>query len=80
MLQIHHFPESLLVHAVARDQVLIGTLLGQQDLAAHVDEGLDDRVRDAPVLRLHVVHAVGVLHVGIEPGDHVTANSSGNAP
>ena len=80
VLQVHHLPQRLLVHPVPGDEVLVGALLGQQDLAAHVDEGLHDGVRDAAVLRLHVVHAVRVLHVGIEPGDHVTANSSGNAP
>ena len=71
VLQIHHLAQRLLVHAVARDEVAVRALLREEDLAPHVHERLDDRVRDAAVLRLHVVHALGVLHVGVEPGDHV---------
>src|SRR5262249_44506235 len=42
----------------------------RQDLAATIDERLDDRIADPLVLRLHVVDTSLVLDVGVEAGDH----------
>src|SRR5262249_4202812 len=56
----------------ALDEVGVGEAPGGQDLAALVDQRLDQRVRVALVLGLNVIHDATIFDVCVESGDHGT--------
>ena len=71
MLRFHALHQAVLGEAARRDQIGVRSLTRRDDLAARVDQGLDDRVVQPAIFRLHVIGAAAELDIRIESGNHL---------